>query len=46
MKMRPHGQRHVSSDSAHFEDHEDPAKKRHLFRTWHREHGRRSYDGQ
>ena len=30
---------------SHFEDHEDPAKKRHLFRTWHRNAGGRSYDG-
>ena len=27
-----------------FEDHDDPAKKRHLFRTWHRSWGARSYD--
>ena len=30
---------------SNFEDHDDPAKKRHLFRTWHRERGFRSYDG-
>ena len=30
---------------SHFVDHEDPARKRHLFRTWHRERGLRSYDG-
>ena len=30
---------------SHFTDHEDPAKKRHLFRTWHRECGLLSYDG-
>ncbi len=28
-----------------FTDHEDPASKRHLFRTWHRNTGARSYDG-
>ncbi len=27
-----------------FEDFDDPAHKRHLYRTWHRERGRRSYD--
>jgi len=27
-----------------FEDYEDPALKRHLYRTWHRERGRRTYD--
>lgn len=36
-------------DTAHyrseFVDHEDPARRRHLVRTWHRERGRRSYDG-
>ena len=30
---------------SNFEDHDDLAKKRHLFRTWHRERGLRSYDG-
>ncbi len=30
---------------SHFEDHDDPAKKRHLFRTWHRAWGQRTYDG-
>jgi len=33
---------HYRSD---FEDHADPEKKRHLFRTWHRDHGVRTYDG-
>ncbi|MDJ0955533.1 MAG: TauD/TfdA family dioxygenase [Arenicellales bacterium] len=28
-----------------FVDHEDPAKKRHLFRLWHREEGSVCYDG-
>ena len=28
-----------------FEDHADPAKKRHLYRLWHRETGSPSYDG-
>ncbi len=28
-----------------FKDHEDPALKRHLVRSWHRNHGRASYDG-
>ena len=28
-----------------FEDHDDPAKKRHLYRLWHREAGDSSYDG-
>ncbi len=36
-------------DTAHFRsefvDHDDPARKRHLVRTWHRERGRPSYDG-
>ena len=30
---------------SHFEDHDDPVKKRHLFRTWHRNAGGRAYDG-
>ena len=30
---------------SHFNDHEDPACKRHLYRTWHRNYGARSYDG-
>lgn len=30
---------------SHFEDHQNPAMKRHLFRTWHRERGGRTYDG-
>ena len=30
---------------SHFEDNDDPEKKRHLFRTWHRERGLRTYDG-
>ncbi len=29
-----------------FRDHEDPAKKRHLFRLWHRERGSVCYDGE
>ncbi|MFD2474328.1 TauD/TfdA family dioxygenase [Amycolatopsis silviterrae] len=28
-----------------FTDHPDPARKRHLIRVWHREHGARTYDG-
>lgn len=28
-----------------FKDHDDPAKKRHLYRTWHRSSGSRTYDG-
>ena len=28
-----------------FEDHADPEIKRHLFRTWHRNSGRRTFDG-
>lgn len=28
-----------------FRDHADPAKKRHLYRTWHRQAGSRTYDG-
>ena len=28
-----------------FEDHEDPTRKRHLYRLWHRETGTPSYDG-
>ena len=28
-----------------FNDHEDPTLKRHLYRTWHRDSGSRSYDG-
>lgn len=28
-----------------FVDHDDPAKKRHLIRTWHRDRGRPTYDG-
>ncbi len=28
-----------------FVDHPDPARKRHLYRTWHRDRGKRSYDG-
>jgi len=36
-------------DTAHyrsaFVDHDDPARKRHLVRTWHRDRGARSYDG-
>ena len=30
---------------SHFKDQEDPACKRHLYRTWHRNSGERSYDG-
>ena len=30
---------------SHFEDHSEPAQKRHLFRTWHRNFGARTYDG-
>jgi len=28
-----------------FEDHDDPKRKRHLYRTWHRERGQKTYDG-
>ena len=28
-----------------FEDHDDPARKRHLYRLWHRETGSSNYDG-
>ena len=28
-----------------FKDHADPRYKRHLFRTWHRNDGERTYDG-
>ena len=37
--------REVAHYRSHFEDHPDPALKRHLYRTWHRNRGRRSYDG-
>ncbi|MEK9722553.1 MAG: TauD/TfdA family dioxygenase [Rhodospirillaceae bacterium] len=30
---------------SHFEDFDEPDRKRHLFRTWHRADGRRTYDG-
>ena len=30
---------------SHFNDHEEPEFKRHLYRTWHRNSGERSYDG-
>ena len=30
---------------SHFNDHEDPTRKRHLYRTWHWNTGARSYDG-
>ena len=30
---------------SNFEDHTNPNKKRHLFRTWHRDWGARTYDG-
>ncbi len=30
---------------SHFNDHEDPKFKRHLYRTWHRNYGGRNYDG-
>ena len=30
---------------SNFEDHTNPTKKRHLFRTWHRDWGARTYDG-
>ncbi len=35
----------VAHYRSEFRDHEDPGLKRHLVRTWHRERGRRSYDG-
>ncbi|MDJ0610455.1 MAG: TauD/TfdA family dioxygenase [Kiloniellales bacterium] len=35
----------VAHYRSHFDDHEDPALKRHLIRTWHRDAGRPSYDG-
>ena len=28
-----------------FEDYDEPERKRHLYRLWHREHGSSSYDG-
>ena len=38
-----------NSETAHyrseFVDHDDPAKKRHLVRTWHRDQGNQTYDG-
>ena len=37
--------REVAHYRSHFEDPEDPALKRHLIRTWHRDGGRPSYDG-
>ena len=37
--------REIAHYRSHFEDHPDPALKRHLYRTWHRDRGRRSYDG-
>jgi hypothetical protein len=30
---------------AAFTDDPDPSRKRHLLRVWHRDHGRRTYDG-
>ncbi len=35
----------VAHYRSEFTDHDDPALKRHLVRTWHRDRGRASYDG-
>ena len=35
----------VAHFRSHFDDHDDPALKRHLVRTWHREPGALTYDG-
>ncbi len=37
--------RHLGHYRSEFQDNPDPALKRHLFRTWHRTSGSRSYDG-
>jgi alpha-ketoglutarate-dependent taurine dioxygenase len=37
--------RDVAHYRSQFTDHEDPARKRHLVRTWHREQGLPTYDG-
>ncbi len=37
--------RDVAHYRSRFTDHEDPARKRHLVRTWHRESGLPTYDG-
>jgi alpha-ketoglutarate-dependent taurine dioxygenase len=37
--------RSVAHYRSRFTDHEDPARKRHLVRTWHRESGSPTYDG-
>ena len=37
--------REIAHYRSGFVDHPDPARKRHLYRTWHRDRGRRSYDG-
>lgn len=37
--------RTIAHYRSEFTDCEDPARKRHLVRTWHREHGLPSYDG-
>ncbi len=37
--------RDVAHYRSHFTDHDDPALKRHLVRTWHRDRGAPSYDG-
>ncbi len=35
----------VAHYRSEFTDHDDPALKRHLVRTWHRDRGQVSYDG-
>ena len=37
--------RNIAHYRSQFTDHEDPARKRHLVRTWHREWGQPAYDG-
>lgn len=37
--------REIGHYRSHFTDHADPALKRHLVRTWHRDWGRPTYDG-
>ena len=37
--------RHLGHYRSEFHDNPDPALKRHLFRTWHRNSGSRAYDG-
>lgn len=37
--------RNIAHYRSEFSDHDDPARKRHLVRTWHRESGQPTYDG-